>query len=129
MNLYLLRILFLQQTIKTLIGRSSVSISVIKNQVNNGDNGNDENSPNQLSKDTKDDETDSSGMSWILGIIAIAFAGWWLIYKFKQKESEDEVLDNTPVTNVIVHGDYIDASGGSKVNTGSGTQTDAEILL
>ena len=28
--------------------------------------------------------------------------------------------------NRIVHGDYIDASGGSKVNTGSGTQTDAD---
>ena len=106
--------------------QEAISISVIKNQVSNGDNGNDENSPNQLSKDTKDDETDSIDMSWILGIIAIAFAGWWLIYKFKQKESEDEVLDNTPVTNVIVHGDYIDASGGSKVNTGSGTQTDAD---
>lgn len=106
--------------------QEAISISVIKNQVNNGDNGNDENSPNQLSKDTKSDDTENNRLLYVvLGLFLIFGIFLWESRRNKE-EPEDEDLDNTPVTTVIVHGDYIDASGGSKVNTGSGKQTDAD---
>ena len=79
--------------------QEAISISVIKNQVNNGDNGNDENSPNELSKDAQGDESEPSDeadfgdMSWILGIIAI-IAIWWIVGN-KTKESEQNVTNIT----------------------------------
>ena len=88
--------------------QDAISISVIKNQVNNGDNGNDENSPNELSKDTQGDESEpsddseSSDISRILGIaIAIAFV-WWLLNTFyKPKESEQNVTNITNNYNTV----------------------------
>lgn len=96
--------------------QEAISISVIKNQVNNGDNGNDENSPNELSKDTKDDETESSYMSWIFGIIAIIAVLW--IYRNNTKESEQNItnITNNTTYNTVNEGKSVVNVDKSVVN-------------